>query len=70
MSIGVEFFRQPPGTGLLQADYLEGEDAWRPYKAGALAGLRSFVNPAAYGDPDHYSKRLTDASDNGRPVSR
>jgi thermolysin len=65
MSVGVEFYQQAPGSGLLKADYLEGEDAWRPYKTGALAGLRSLVNPAAYGDPDHYSKRSTGTDDNG-----
>ncbi|HEX7485176.1 MAG TPA: M4 family metallopeptidase [Vicinamibacterales bacterium] len=65
MSVGVEFYQQTPGSGLLQADYLEGEDAWRPYKTGALAGLRSLANPTAYGDPDHYSKRSTGTDDNG-----
>jgi Zn-dependent metalloprotease len=65
MSIGVEFYQQPAGSGLLQADYLEGEDAWRPYKAGSLSGLRSFVDPTAYGDPDHYSKRYTGTDDEG-----
>jgi Zn-dependent metalloprotease len=65
MSAGVEFFQQPAGAGLLQADYLEGEDAWRPAKAGALSGLRSFVDPGAYGDPDHYTKRYTGTDDEG-----
>jgi bacillolysin len=65
MSVGVEFYQQTPGSGLLQADYLEGEDAWRPYKTGSLPGLRSLANPAAYGDPDHYSKRSTLTDDNG-----
>lgn len=65
MSVGVEFFRQPAGTGLLVADYLEGEDVFRPYKSGTLSGLRSLANPQAYGDPDHYSKRYTGTNDNG-----
>jgi bacillolysin len=56
---GAEFFYQAPGTGLRQADYLIGEDIIRP------GGLRSLVNPALFGDPDHYSKRATDADDNG-----
>jgi Zn-dependent metalloprotease len=65
MSIGAEFYQQTAGSGLLKADYLEGEDAWRPRVAGALSGLRSFIDPAAYGDPDHYSKRYIGTDDNG-----
>jgi Zn-dependent metalloprotease len=65
MSVGVEFYQQPSGSGPLKADYLEGEDAWRARFSGSLSGLRSFVDPIAYGDPDHYSKRYTGASDNG-----
>lgn len=65
MSVGAEFYQQPAGSGLLQADYLEGEDAWRPAKAGALSGIRSLQNPLAYGDPDHYSKRYIGTDDNG-----
>jgi thermolysin len=55
----VEFFYQTPGTGTRQADYLIGEDVFRP------GGLRSMSNPAAYGDPDHYSKRYTGSEDGG-----
>ncbi|MEO7272254.1 MAG: M4 family metallopeptidase, partial [Vicinamibacterales bacterium] len=55
----VEFFYQTPGTGARQADYLIGEDVFRP------GGLRSMANPAAYGDPDHYSRRYTGSQDGG-----
>ena len=65
MSAGVEFFQQPAGGGLLQADYLEGEDVWRPNNSGALFGLRSFIRPKDYGDPDHYSNRYLGTDDNG-----
>jgi len=65
MSIGAEFFQQAAGSGLLKAEYLEGEDAWRARFAGSLSGLRSFVDPIAYGDPDNYSKRYTGTSDGG-----
>jgi bacillolysin len=65
MGTGTEFFQQPAGSGLLKADYLEGEDAVRPRFPGSLAGDRSFVDPTAYGDPDNYSKRYTGTSDNG-----
>jgi thermolysin len=65
MSAAVEFFQQPAGGGLLQADYLEGEDVWRPSKPGALSGIRSFVRPTDYGDPDHYSNRYLGTDDNG-----
>lgn len=52
MGTAVEFFYQPPGTGAMQADYLIAEDVVTP------GGIRSMENPAAYGQPDHYSKRL------------
>jgi thermolysin len=59
MGTSAEFFFQPPGSGLLKADYLIGEDVIRP------GGLRSMANPGAFGDPDHYSKRFLGTNDNG-----
>jgi bacillolysin len=59
MGTNAEFFFQPAGNGQLRADYLVGEDVVRP------GGLRSMSNPAAYGDPDHYSRRFLGSSDNG-----
>ncbi|HXH05442.1 MAG TPA: M4 family metallopeptidase, partial [Vicinamibacterales bacterium] len=59
VAIGVEFFFQPPGSGLGRADYLVGEDVFRP------GGVRSAADPLAYGDPDHYSLRVTGTADNG-----
>jgi thermolysin len=59
MGTSVEFFFQPAGNGDLKADYLAGEDVVKP------GGLRSMENPQAYGDPDHYSRRITDTADNG-----
>lgn len=47
------------GTG----DYLIGEDIYTPATAGDA--LRNMSNPAAEGDPDHYSKRYTGTGDNG-----
>ncbi len=44
MSIGVEFYQQQAGAGPLKADYLEGEDAWRP--PAGLAFRDSLVHPA------------------------
>ncbi len=58
MGTSVEFFFQPPGSGPLRADYLLGEDV-------ISGGDRSLQNPAAYGDPDHYSLRYTGTFDNG-----
>jgi thermolysin len=55
----IEFFFQPAGSGPLRADYLIGEDVITP------GGARSMANPAAYGQPDHYSKRLITTDDNG-----
>jgi bacillolysin len=65
MSIGVEFYQQQAGDGPLKADYLEGEDAWRPGKPGSLSGIRSFVRPTDYGHPDHYSIRYLGSDDGG-----
>jgi thermolysin len=58
MGTSVEFFFQPPGSGPLHADYLAGEDV-------ITGGIRSLQNPAAFGDPDHYSLRYTGPEDNG-----
>jgi thermolysin len=57
MGTAVEFFYQPAGSGPLQADYLIGEDVVTP------GGIRSMANPAAYGQPDHYSRRLITSLD-------
>jgi Zn-dependent metalloprotease len=69
MGTSVEFFFQPPGTGLMRADYLIGEDIARAAVVGALDGLRSMANPSLYGQPDHYSKLVVlppdDEHDNG-----
>jgi thermolysin len=59
MGTSVEWFFQRPGNGLMQADYLVGEDILRP------GGFRSMSNPGAFGDPDHYSRRFTGSADNG-----
>lgn len=59
MGTSVEFFFQPAGGAVLQADYLMGEDVIRP------GGIRSMADPASFGDPDHYSKRFTGSADNG-----
>ena len=59
MGTAVEFYFQPPGSGNLRADYLVGEDVFRP------GGIRSMADPAAFGDPDHYSRRFTGPEDNG-----
>ena len=59
MGAAVEFFFQPAGSGTGRADWLCGEDVFRP------GGIRSMSNPLAFGDPDHYSIRYTGALDNG-----
>jgi thermolysin len=62
MGTAAEFFFQPPGSGVLQADYLVGEDIITP----PLAGLnRSLEDPARFGDRDHLSKLFTGFADNG-----
>jgi bacillolysin len=60
MGTGAEFYFQAVGGGYMKAEYLVGEDLTTP-----LGGFRSMANPAAFGDPDHYSKRYTGTSDNG-----
>jgi thermolysin len=59
MGASAEFFFQPTGDGPLHADYVMGEDVITP------GGIRSLDNPAAYGDPDHYTRRYLGADDNG-----
>jgi bacillolysin len=44
-------------------DWLVGEDIYTPGVSGDA--LRSMADPAAEGDPDHYSVRYTGTSDNG-----
>ncbi len=51
MGTAVEFYYQEAGSGALKADYLIAEDVVTP------GGIRSMENPAAYGQPDHYSRR-------------
>lgn len=65
VGVAVEAFFQPRGTGLMQADYLLGEDSFRASRAGSVSGIRSMQSPTAYGDPDHYSIRYTGTEDNG-----
>jgi thermolysin len=67
MGKATEFFYHPAGPAPGQADYILGKDIVRGLSPGAPNGNRSLANPAAYGDPDHYSKRFigTPAQDNG-----
>jgi thermolysin len=59
MGVSAKFFFRQPGNGIGQANYELGSDVIRP------GGIRSFDNPAVFGDPDHYSKRVTGQADNG-----
>ena len=63
MGTSVEAFYQPAGTGPLKADWLIGEDVTRAFPGY----VRSLNNPAAIGDPDHYSLRqfIGTSIDNG-----
>lgn len=65
MATGVEFFFQSPGSGVLKADYLHGEETFVPSQPGSISGSRSLADPAIFGDPDHYSKRYTGTEDGG-----
>jgi thermolysin len=65
MGTAVEFYYQPVGAGVGQADFLLGEDSVRTPSGVGLQGIRSMVSPIAFGDPDHYSIRFTGTTDNG-----
>jgi Zn-dependent metalloprotease len=62
MGTSVEFFIQPAGNGPQRADYLMGEDIFTSTVPGLV---RSLQDPQSLGTPDHYSRRLLDAGDNG-----
>jgi thermolysin len=59
MGTAIEFFHQEPGSAVLRADYLCGEDVVIP------GGVRSMANPGAFSHPDHYSRRYLGPADNG-----
>jgi Zn-dependent metalloprotease len=59
MGTSAEFFFQPAGSGPLKADYLLGEDVTSP------GAVRSMQDPAAFGNPDHYSKLYRGPNDSG-----
>ena len=65
MGTSVEFFYQPVGAGVGQADFILAEDSVRTPSGAGLQGIRSMVNPIAFGDPDHYSIRFQGTGDNG-----
>jgi Zn-dependent metalloprotease len=65
MGQSVVFFQRPAGSGLLQADYIQGKETYRPNKPGSTYGLRNLADPTALGDPDNYSKRYLGTDDNG-----
>lgn len=53
MGTSVEFFHQTPGSGILRADYLIGEDL-APSGSGLMRSMRA---PVDFGQPDHFSLR-------------
>jgi thermolysin len=66
VGVSANFYqRTTAGSGLLQADYIVGKETFRPRQPGSVYGIRNIGNPAALGDPDHYSKRYTGTDDNG-----
>ena len=65
MAAGVEFSFQPPGEGLLKADYLQGEESFVASRPGSVSGIRSLADPGLFGHPDHYSKKFTGTTDGG-----
>jgi thermolysin len=64
MGTAVEFFHQPMGAYLREADFIVGEDVFRGVYDDQH-GIRSLSNPAAFGYPDHYSVRYTGSEDDG-----
>jgi thermolysin len=64
--ISASFYqRATTGSGMLQADYIVGKETMRPRQPGSVYGTRNISNPAALGDPDHYSNRYIGTDDNG-----
>jgi thermolysin len=66
MGMSVEWYFEPPGQGRQRADWIGAEDLYMNF--GSF--IRSYENPAAAGDPDHYSIRClppvcTEDFDNG-----
>ena len=64
MGAAMEFYYQPVGSGRDQADWLIAEEVYLP----SPGYLRSLINPAARGNPNHYSLRRfigTDTDDGG-----
>jgi thermolysin len=66
MGMSVEWYFEPPGQGRQRADWIGGEDLYMNF--GGF--IRSYENPRAGGDPDHYSIRCrppvcTEDFDNG-----
>ena len=53
MAAAMEFYYQPAGTGRDQADWLIAEEVY----LASPGYLRSLIDPAAKGHPDHYSLR-------------
>jgi thermolysin len=53
MGAGVEWYFEPPGEGRQRAEWKVGEDLF----IGFGPFIRSYENPGAVGDPDHYSIR-------------
>jgi thermolysin len=65
MGTSAEFFYHPAGSGLGRADYLMGEDSFRASSSDSQSGIRSMENPSLFGDPDHFTRRMTGSGDNG-----
>lgn len=59
LGTGAEFYYGQGGIHSRPADYIIGEDVFRP------GGIRSMANPRDFGDPDHYSRRFQGSEDNG-----
>ena len=59
LGTGAEFYYGEAGVHARPADYIIGEDVFRP------GGIRSMANPRDFGDPDHYSGRFQGSEDNG-----
>ena len=64
MGTASEFFFQPPGPESARLTICSARIRFAT-PGGGLNGIRSLVNPIAFGDPDHYSIRFTGPEDNG-----
>ncbi len=65
VAVGADFFSSATGALPRTSNYVLGEEVFTPLRPGSRAGIRSLSDPAAFNNPDHYSRRFRGSEDNG-----